>query len=116
MKHAARLSPILALLLLVGCANQTPVQTALDCHATYNITLSGLIDARKAGLISDAQKAQIEAVRAPVYDAILQLDAAAIADNSTGYASALKQVRALLPSFQKFLLMYAKPPPAAALK
>ena len=112
MKLTRQLSPLLALLLIVGCASQTPVQTALDLHDTYNVTVSGLTAARKAGLISDSQKAQIEAVRAPVYDAILAVDRAAIADNSTGFASALKQVRALLPSLQKLLLQYAKPPPA----
>jgi len=110
MKIAARLIPLVMLVAFAqGCANQTPAQTALDAHGTYNIVLSGLIDARHAGIITDAQKAQIEAVRAPVYQAIVAMDAAAMADNSAGFEAALKQYRAALPALRDWLLR-VKPP------
>lgn len=112
MKIAVMLIAVAHALASGGCANQSPTQTALDAHAAYNVTMSGLIEARRAGLISDAAKVQIEKVRVPVYDAVLAIDAAAIADNSAGTLTALRQFRAVLPALQRVLLQYAKPPPA----
>ncbi len=109
MRHAYLAPVVLLVALVAGCQNQTPVQTALDSHTAYNVALSGLVDARRAGLINDQQKAQIELVRAPAYDAILAMDSAAIADNKPGFDAALKQFKATLPALQKYLLIYAKP-------
>ncbi len=110
------LSLILCMSVLAGCANQTPVKMALEAHAGYDLTMSGLIEARRAGLISDSEKAQIEKVRAPVYDAMVALDKAAIEDNSTGAASALKLFQAELDSLNKYLLTYRAKTAATALK
>lgn len=92
------------ILCLAGCANETPVQLALDLHNGYDLTVSGLTEARHAGLISDAQKAQIEKVRAPLYASIVALDKAAIADNNTDFKSMLNIAKDQLDALQKWLL------------
>jgi hypothetical protein len=74
--------------------------------------MSGLTQARHAGLINDATKAQIEKVRAPAYDAILALDAAALADDPNATKSAYQQFLTFLPALQKYLIQFQKPPPA----
>jgi hypothetical protein len=122
MKHS-RLNTIVALifgfamlaaglLVLGGCGSQSLPQSALDAHASYNVVMSGLTQARHAGLISDNTKAQIEKVRSPAYDAILALDAAALNDDQSGGSSALAQFRQFLPALQKFLIQFQRPPPA----
>jgi hypothetical protein len=106
---------LVAVLLMVyagGCASQTPTQTALDAHTAYNVVLSGLTEARHAGLISETVKVQIEKVRAPSYDAILALDAAALADDPTASKSAYQRFMQFLPALQKYLIQFQKPPPA----
>lgn len=95
-----------------GCANQSPTQTALDAHTSYNVVMSGLTQARHAGLINDATKAQIEKVRAPAYDLIGVLDDAALHDDPAKSKSAYQQFLAILPTLQRYLLQYQKPPPA----
>lgn len=94
-----------------GCASQTPTQTALDAHTSYNVAMSGLTQARLAGLISDTGKAQIEKVRAPAYDVILELDKAALADDPATSKSAYQRFMQFLPALQKYLIQYQKPPP-----
>jgi hypothetical protein len=109
-----RIVSLLVLLFAVaGCQSQTPAQVALDAHDSYNVALSGLIQARHAGLINDSTKAQIEKVRVPAYDAILALDAAALNDDPAASKSALVRYRTWLTALQKYLIQYQKPPPTA---
>jgi hypothetical protein len=116
MKNRLIPAPLLLLVLLAGCGNETPVQVALDSHAAYDVTLSGLTAARQAGRISDEQKASIEKVRVPLYDSILAMDEAAIADNSTGFKSALKIFDAQIIVLKKWLLTAKAQTPTTPLK
>lgn len=100
-----------ALALCSGCASQTPTQAALDAHTSYNVVMSGLTQARRAGYINDATKAKIEQVRAPLYDAILALDDAALHDDPAASKSAYQRVMQFLPALQRYLIQYQKPPP-----
>lgn len=105
MKTRISLIALSMFIMLAGCGSETPVQLALDAHAAYDVTVSGLTAARQAGKISDAQKASIEKVRAPVYDSILAMDAAAIADNSVGFKAALNEFNAQIVVLKKWLLV-----------
>jgi hypothetical protein len=96
---------------LAGCANQTPTQTALDAHTSYNVVMSGLTQARNAGLISDGAKVQIEKVRVVAFDAVKALDDAALNDDPAASKSAYDRYMQVLKVLQKYLIQYQTPPP-----
>ncbi len=105
MKIAARLSPILALLLIVGCGAK-PLTQVYAARQTYTASLDGLTTAINAGQISDrATLVKIKDLRTLIEKGLDDSEAAARAGNTFTAKSLLNQVETWLEEY----LILSKP-------
>ena len=96
MRTALLILVLLIAPLLNGCATQTPERFGLQARQAANSTLAVLIEARKAGKISDEQAAHIREVRIAVYDALDAYDDAVRSGNKDAIELATQTVTTAL--------------------
>lgn len=85
-----------------------PVVVARDDHDVYDLIVSGLTTLKQMGVLTDADKAQIEPIRKQVYDAIVKMDDAALHKSSAEFFSARQAYDLALPSLREWLVSKQK--------